>query len=267
MCLLIMFSKGNPYWLAVLGLVVVFWPCASSTSTIRLKCDLSIKRIAIDPGFGGKDFGAPGYIEGVYSKNINLAITKKLAKKVRDKLNVEVIMTRESDEFIPLEERVAIANLKKVPLFISIHCNAYRDQRVYGIETYYLNFAADEEASKVQVLNDNSSKERMSDLEKILSDLMPNEKIDESRRLADHVQKSLYEHMNKKYSHIKDRGVKQAPFYVLIGTQMPSILIATSFISNPRECKRSISDTYQDDFAESIIRGIQDYAALPARNS
>ena len=256
-----MFSKRTIYRFLLPCFILVLWPCISTASDLpRVNFSvLGIKRIAIDPGFGGKDFGAPSCKEGVYSKDVNLEIASKLAQKIREELHLEVIMTRDSDQFVSLEERTHIANSNKVDLFISIHSNAHADHRSYGIETYCLNVATPENASRILVLKGQSSKKSGSDLEKILSDLMLNSKILESQQLADHVQQSLYVQMRKVYSHVKDRGVKQAPFYVLIGTVMPSILVETSFISNPRECKRLISDEYQDDLAAGIVQGIGNY--------
>jgi N-acetylmuramoyl-L-alanine amidase len=256
-----MLSQRRPYAFIVLSFMLVLWPCKSPASEQpRAKLQsLGVNRVAIDPGFGGKDFGASGCREGVYSKNVNLAIARKLAEKIREKLGIEVIMTRDSDEFIPLEERTAIAILKKADLFVSIHCNAYTDQRAYGIETYCLDLAIDRSVSQMSVLEDQSARIRSADLEKILSVVMLDAKLRESRRLAEYVQRSLFVQMSNKYSHVKNRGVKRAPFYVLIGTRMPAILIGTSFISNPRECKRLISEKYQDDLVEAIAEGIGDY--------
>ena len=168
-------------------------------------------------------------------------------------------MTRNSDKHLTLEERTAIANTKDADLFISIHTNAARDRRAYGIETFFLNLATDNEAILVAARENATSTKNISDLETILSDLMQNAKINESSRLAYHVQKSLYKGMKKKYSKIKNKGVKQAPFYVLLGAQMPSILIETSFISNSRECKRLNNAKYQDRLCDAIINGIRSY--------
>jgi len=220
---------------------------------------LGVRRIIVDPGHGGKDFGAPGYLKGVYEKDIVLAIGKKLAKKLRQELNCEVIMTRSTDKYLTLEERTAIANTKNVDLFISIHTNAHRDRNAYGVETYFLNLATDEESILVAARENATSTKNISDLQTILNDLMQNAKINESSRLAAHVQNDLTGFLAKRYRQVKSKGVKQAPFYVLLGAQMPAILVETSFISNPRECKRLITPAYQEDLCDGILQGIRRY--------
>jgi N-acetylmuramoyl-L-alanine amidase len=221
---------------------------------------LGVRRIVIDPGHGGKDYGAPGYLKGVHEKNVVLQIARKLAKKIKAELGLEVIMTRNGDRFLTLEERTAFANTKNADLFISIHTNASRDRRAYGIETYFLNLATDEEAIRVAAMENATSTKNISDLQKILYDLMQNAKINESSRLAAYVQSSTTAHLkNKRYSRIKSKGVKQAPFYVLLGAQMPSILVETAFISNARECKRLVNPRFQQRLVEGIVEGIRRY--------
>ena len=221
---------------------------------------LGVKRVVIDPGHGGKDFGAPGYLKGVHEKNVVLQVARKLAQKIRQDLKLEAVLTRNSDRFLTLEERTAFANTKGADLFISIHTNANRDRRAFGIETYFLNLATDEEAIRVAAMENATSTKNISDLQKILYDLMQNAKINESSRLAAYVQSSVVRHLKEnRYEGIKSKGVKQAPFYVLLGAQMPAILIETSFISNPRECKRLVDPRYQDQLCEAIIKGIRRY--------
>ncbi len=217
---------------------------------------LGVSKIVIDPGHGGKDFGAPGYVRGVHEKDIALSIGKRLAAKIEKELNLAVVLTRDSDRYLTLEERTAIANTENADLFISIHTNASRDHRAYGLETYFLNLATDEEAVLVAARENATSTKNISDLQKILFDLMHNAKVNESSRLAGQVQHSLVGKMKNKYSRIRDKGVKQAPFYVLLGAQMPAILIETSFISNERECKRLMDPDYQEHLCEAIIEGI-----------
>lgn len=221
---------------------------------------LGVRRVVIDPGHGGKDYGAPGYLKGVHEKHVVLQIARRLAKKIKAELGLEVILTRNGDRFLTLEERTAFANTKNADLFISIHTNASRDRRAYGIETYFLNLATDEEAIRVAAMENATSTKNISDLQKILYDLMQNAKINESSRLAAHVQTSLISHLQKKsYTRIKSKGVKQAPFYVLLGAQMPSILVETAFISNSRECKRLLDSRYQERLAEGVVEGIRSY--------
>jgi N-acetylmuramoyl-L-alanine amidase len=221
---------------------------------------LGVSRIIIDPGHGGRDYGAPGYLKGVHEKDVVLQISRRLAKKIRKELKYEVYLTRNSDEFLTLEERTAIANTKNADLFISIHTNSHKDRRAYGIETYFLNLATDDDAIRVAAMENATSTKNISDLQSILSDLMQNAKINESSRLAGYVQGSMVRHLkSKRYSRIKDKGVKQAPFYVLLGAQMPAVLVETSFLSNPRECKRLINPQYQERLCEAIINGIRTY--------
>jgi len=234
-------------------------PKAISGSLVK-QLSLGVKRIIIDPGHGGRDYGAPGRIKGIHEKEIVLKIAQRLARKIRKEIKCEVIMTRNNDKFLTLEERTAIANTKNADLFISIHTNANRDRRVYGIETYFLNLATDKDSILVAARENATSTKNISDLQVILNDLMQNSKINESSRLAAYIQVSMYKHLKKKgYSRIKSKGVKQAPFYVLIGAQMPAVLIETSFISNQRECKRLINSKYQERLCEGIVFGIKKY--------
>ncbi len=220
---------------------------------------LGVSRIVIDPGHGGKDYGAPGYLKGVHEKDVVLQIAKRLARKVEAELKCDAVLTRTTDRYLTLEERTAIANTQNADLFISIHTNAVRDRRAYGIETFFLNLATDDDAIRVAARENATSAKNISDLETILNDLMQNAKISESSRLAAMVQQEMYLHLKNNFSHIRSKGVKQAPFYVLLGAQMPALLVETSFISNPRECKRLISARYQEELCDGIIRGIRKY--------
>jgi len=228
-------------------------------SALAKQFALGVKKIVIDPGHGGRDFGAPGYIKGVHEKDLALAIARRLSKRIERVLGCQVVMTRNSDRYLTLEERTAIANTENADLFISIHTNATVDRRSFGIETYFLNLATDEESIRVAARENATSTKNISDLQTILNDLMQNAKINESSRLAAYVQTSLYHRMRDRYSQIRNLGVKQAPFYVLLGAQMPSILVETSFISNARECKRLIDAKYQDHLCDGVIEGIRNY--------
>jgi len=220
---------------------------------------LGVDRIVIDAGHGGKDPGARGYYRAAREKEITLRIAKRLKKKLEARIGCEVLMTRTGDTFLTLEERTAFANTKDADLFVSIHVNAHRSKSAFGTETYFLNLATDEEAIRVAAMENATSTKNISDLQTILMDLMQNAKINESSRLASHVQTNMVGHLKKKYSNVRDKGVKQAPFYVLLGAQMPAILVETSFISNPRECKRLMDPAYQERLAEGIAIGIEKY--------
>ncbi|RLB43681.1 MAG: N-acetylmuramoyl-L-alanine amidase [Deltaproteobacteria bacterium] len=226
--------------------------------TLARQLGLNVNRIVIDPGHGGKDPGC--YIgKGIKEKDIVLRIAKILAKKLKKKLGCEVYLTRTRDVFLPLERRTAIANMKKADLFISLHVNAHRKRWVHGIETYYLNMATDERAVLVAARENATSQKNISDLQAILNDLLLNTKIHESSRLAYDIQKGITSELSKRYSRIRSLGVKQAPFYVLIGAQMPSVLIETGFLTNPTERKRLLNPTYEAHLAEGIANGIKRY--------
>jgi N-acetylmuramoyl-L-alanine amidase len=221
---------------------------------------LGVRRIVVDPGHGGKDFGAPGFIPGVHEKDVALEIAKRVNKKIRDDMNLEAILTRSDDRYLTLEERTAFANTRGADLFVSIHTNASRDSRAYGTETYFLNLATDDESIRVAAMENATSTKNISDLHSILNDLLKNAKINESSRLAEMVQFSLVKNLNRKgYDRVKDKGVKQAPFYVLLGARMPSILVETAFISNREECRLLTTASYQEHLAESIVRGLRAY--------
>lgn len=229
------------------------------TNDLARQLALGVQRIVVDPGHGGKDYGATGYKKGVYEKDVVLAISKKLAAKFEKELGCEVIMTRTTDKYLSLEERTAIANTKNADLFISVHTNSHEDRRAYGIETYFLNLATDNDAIRVAATENMISERTISDLESILNSLLRNVKVNESSRLADYVQNAVCSGLSKTYSKIKNKNVKQAPFYVLMGAQMPAILVETSFISNKTECSRLVDSKYQDAIVESITDGVRKY--------
>ncbi len=230
-----------------------------SAGALAKQFALGVKKVTVDMGHGGDDYGAPGYMRGVHEKDIVLILGKKLASKLRSELGCEVIMTRNSDKYLTLEERTAIANTKNSDIFISLHTNAARNKNAYGIETYYLNLATDDESILVAARENATSTKNISDLQSILNDLMQNAKINESSRLAGHVQDAIYKKLNSNYDNVKNKGVKKAPFYVLLGAQMPAILIETSFVSNKRECLRLLDPDYQDLLCDAIINGVRGY--------
>lgn len=220
---------------------------------------LGVRRVVIDPGHGGKDPGGVGYDKRVLEKNVTLEVSRRLARLIRQRLGCEAILTRDRDVFLSLEERTAIANTESADIFISIHANASRNRRACGVETYFLNLATDDEAILVAARENATSTKNISDLEAILNDLMKNAKVNESSRLAAHVQKALVRTLEPRYKGIKDHGVKQAPFYVLLGAEMPCILVEIAFISHPNECRRLNTAGYQEDVVDGIVRGIQKY--------
>lgn len=233
-------------------------PVKDQKLSLAQQLGLGVRRMVIDAGHGGKDKGAIG--DGaLYEKDLTLQLAKKLAQKIRQELKIQTIMTRDNDRFIPLEERTAIANTNQADLFLSIHINASPNPLAQGIETYFLNLATDEESVRVAARENATSTKRIGDLQKILKDLMLNTKIDESSRLAHNVQQNLHETLNGKFGPLRNLGVKQAPFYVLIGAQMPSILVEASFISNAQDRERLMQEDYQDQIVEGIFKGVERY--------
>ncbi|MBW1645212.1 MAG: N-acetylmuramoyl-L-alanine amidase [Deltaproteobacteria bacterium] len=231
---------------------------ATGTLSLAQQLGLGIGTIVIDAGHGGRDPGAIGP-HRLREKDVVLDIAKRLRKRLQELLHCKVIMTRDHDCFIPLEGRTVIANTKHADLFVSIHANASRNRRAQGVETYFLNLATDKEAMELAARENATSTKKISDLQLILNDLMRNSKINESSRLARTVQDNLVANLRRNYRNVKNLGVKQAPFYVLLGAQMPSILVETSFISNQMEEKRLQSPAYRQQIADGIAAGIKVY--------
>jgi N-acetylmuramoyl-L-alanine amidase len=219
-----------------------------------------IKTIVVDAGHGGKDPGAIGP-SGVYEKTVTLQLAKTLAQKLKQRLGVKVLMTRSDDRFIELRERTAFANKVGADLFISLHANASRSSKVYGVETFFLNLSKNDQAAAVAARENGTSLEAVDNLEAILFDLMANAKINESSRLAAEVQQALIVGLRPHYNNIKDLGVKQGPFHVLLGATMPSVLVEAAFLSNSREEKRLTNKAYQQRVADAIVDGIKHYSS------
>lgn len=219
----------------------------------------NLRRIVVDAGHGGKDPGAIGP-SGVMEKDVTLAMAKRLAVRLENELGCQVVLTRDKDIFIPLEERTAIANRVGADLFISLHANASNNSNAQGIETYYLNFSKNDKAAAVAARENGTSLKQVGDLELILFDLMANAKINESSRLAAEIQKSLVGHLGRHFSNVKNHGVRQGPFYVLLGANMPSVLVESAFISNKMEESRLGDSKYQDHAATAIARAVRTFS-------
>ncbi len=220
---------------------------------------LGIKRVVIDPGHGGKDPGAVG-ADGLLEKDIALTVAKKVAYILRRDLHCQVTLTRDRDVFVPLEERTAIANTSKGDLFVSIHVNAAPTPKAKGIETYFLDLARTNDAMQVAARENATSAGQMSNLQAILMDLIQSTKVNESAKLAEYVQTTMISGLTNNYKNVKDLGVKRAPFVVLIGAQMPSVLTEIAFLSNPTEAKRLKSPKYLTAVAQELVSGITRYA-------
>ncbi len=218
-----------------------------------------VRLIVVDAGHGGRDPGAIGP-SGTREKDVNLALAKITAEALRKQLGVKVLLTRDDDTYLDLRERTAYANRVGADLFISLHANASNSSRPYGVETYFLNLSKTDEAAAVAARENGMTVEEVSNLEAILFDLMANAKINESSRLAAEIQQALVRELAPHFSDIRDLGVKQGPFHVLLGANMPSALVEAAFISNPREEKRLKSRDYQRRVADAIVRAVKHYA-------
>ncbi|GAB4538114.1 MAG: N-acetylmuramoyl-L-alanine amidase [Thermodesulfovibrionia bacterium] len=222
----------------------------------------AIKRVVIDPGHGGEDPGAIGP-SGLMEKDVVLDIAMKLGKRLKEDYDIDVLYTRTTDVFIPLNERTEFANSRDADIFISIHANASPNRDRKGVETYILNWTDDKEAMRVAARENAISFKKMqnahNELQLILLDLARNNKRDESIRLAHHIQKSIISGLKDANNWVDDLGVKQALFYVLIGAEMPSVLAEVSFISNPIEERMLAKDSHRDMIANSIANGVGEY--------
>jgi N-acetylmuramoyl-L-alanine amidase len=219
---------------------------------------LKIGRIVVDAGHGGHDTGTlgPG---GIREKDIVLDVALRLGKLLRQRLGADVIYTRDDDTFIPLEQRTAIANKAQADLFISVHANSSSDPTARGVETYYLNFTTSPDALEVAARENAVSDESIHELAGLVKKITLKDKIDESREFAADVESSLYGGLERGNPGLRDRGVKKAPFVVLIGANMPSILAEISFLTNPDDAAQLREPEYRERIAESLYRGVAKY--------
>ncbi len=225
--------------------------------------DFSLRTVVIDPGHGGRDPGAVGYSRKNYEKDITLSISKKLKKLLEKELGLKVVLTRDRDEFVSLQNRTQLANRVNADLFVSIHCNAHRSSKINGIEVFYLSTAKTDEDRAVEALENSvifdfeggdEAVQKYDDLALILMDMAQNEQLIESFELSSILQDNLVE-TTKSYN----RGVKQANFYVLRGAYMPAVLVELGFISNKEEEKKLIKNSYQEKLALSLFNGIKSF--------
>ncbi len=221
---------------------------------------LSARRVVIDPGHGGHDPGTMS-TKGVKEKDLVLDISRRVAKMLENDDEFDVLMTRNKDVFIPLEERTAIANSQGADLFVSIHVNAHPRESVRGIETFYLNLATTPDAEETAARENAVSTRRMSELQDILRQIMNNSKIAESGDFAQQVQTSLVQGVLSKNDKKRNHGVKTAPFYVLLGANMPSVLVEVSYLSNSDDAQLLSTTDYRQQLALSIANGIRQYTS------
>ncbi len=233
-------------------------PTAGGDRSLIRALGLKIGKIVIDPGHGGHDTGTIGP-NGLEEKDLVLDVGRRLGKLLETRLGAEVVYTRKDDTFIPLETRTAVANQARADLFVSIHANSSRDAAARGVETYYLNFTSSPEALEVAARENAVSEKSIYELRDLVKKIALKEKIEESREFAGDVQESLHSGLAAKSPAIRDRGVKKAPFIVLIGANMPSILAEISFVSNPTDERRLETAEYRQRIAESLYRGIAKY--------
>jgi N-acetylmuramoyl-L-alanine amidase len=233
-------------------------PTAAGDRSLTRALGLKIGKIVIDAGHGGHDTGTIGP-NGLLEKDVVLDVAKRLGRLLESRLGAEVIYTRRDDTFIPLETRTAIANRERADLFISVHANSSRDADARGVETYYLNFTSSPEALEVAARENAVSEKSIHELQDLVKKIALKDKIDESREFAGDVQESLYGGLALNNAGIRNRGIKKAPFIVLIGANMPSILAEISFVSNPTDERKMETSEHRQRIAESLYRGVSKY--------
>lgn len=233
-------------------------PTADGERSLARTLGLKVGRIVIDAGHGGHDSGTigPG---GLEEKNITLDVALRLGRLLKNRLGADVIYTRRTDTFIPLQTRTAIANAAHADLFISIHANSSSDDAVRGVESYYLNFTTAPDALEVAARENADSDESIANLSDLVKEITLKDKIEESREFAADVQQALYSGLAPGNPGFKNRGVKKAPFVVLIGANMPSILAEISFLTNPKDARELREPAYRERIAESLYRGVASY--------
>jgi N-acetylmuramoyl-L-alanine amidase len=227
--------------------------------TLARVLGLKIGRIVLDAGHGGHDGGTNGP-GGLMEKDLVLDVTQRLGALIESRMGCEVIYTRNDDTFVPLHERTRIANEHKADLFLSIHANSSPVRAISGVETYYLNFTTQKSALEVAARENATSDSSVYDLKDLVQQITLKDKVDESKAFAAQVQASMFSATVRSAAKVKDRGVKKAPFVVLIGAQMPSVLCEIGFVSNPRDETMLKRSEYRQKLAEALYRGLSQYA-------
>ncbi len=235
-------------------------PTADGETSLVRALGLKIGRIVIDPGHGGHDSGTLG-ADGIEEKDVVLDVALRLGKLLHERLGSQIIYTRSDDTFIPLETRTAIANKAQADLFLSIHANSSQDTSARGVETYYLNFTTSTDALETAARENAVSDQSVHQLSDLVKKIALKDKIAESREFASDVQQGLYNGLQKGNVGLKDRGVKKAPFVVLIGANMPSILAEISFVTNEKDAAQLREPEYRQRVAESLYKGVAKYTS------
>jgi N-acetylmuramoyl-L-alanine amidase len=220
---------------------------------------LGVSRIVIDPGHGGHDPGAKG--RGVTEAEVVLDVALRLEKLLMQVPGVEVVLTRRTDDYVPLEQRTALANRAGADLFLSIHANASNNMQASGVETYFLNFASNLSAASVAARENAASGQTMGALPDFVKTIALNNKLDESKDFATYVQRAMIEALRPANKSVRDLGVKQAPFVVLIGAAMPSVLAEISFITNSQDARLLKNGNYRQRIADALFKAVQKYQA------
>ncbi len=234
-------------------------PTADGQTSLVRALGLKVGRIVIDAGHGGHDSGTIG-VDGIEEKDVVLDVALRVGTLLHERLGAEIIYTRSDDTFIPLETRTAIANKAQADLFLSIHANSSPDATARGVETYYLNFTSSPDALETAARENAVSDQSIHQLSDLVKKIALKDKIDESREFASDVEASLYGGLQRGNAGLKDRGVKKAPFVVLIGANMPSILAEISFVTNPKDANQLSQPEYRQRVAESLYKGVAKYA-------
>jgi N-acetylmuramoyl-L-alanine amidase len=232
-------------------------PNLNGTSLAR-QLGLGVRTVVIDPGHGGPKPGTIGR-SGLQEKEINLAVARALQKLLKEKAGIDAILTRDSDVDVGLEDRTVIANQKRADLFVSIHTNGHRDRRRGGVETFFLNISPDPAVIELAAAENATSSKNIGQMKTILEKIVQNSKVQESLELAKDIQKNLVRSLRQDLPGIKDLGVKGGPFWVLIGGEMPSVLVEISHLSNPKEEAKLKTAKYRQLAAQGIFDGIMEY--------
>jgi len=240
--------------------VVLAAPAATTRRgdySLARQLGLGVSRIVVDAGHGGHDPGAQS--NGINESELVLDVAQRLQQLLEEQPGVEVVLTRNTDDFIPLQERTAIANREGADMFLSIHANASRQSTARGIETYFLNFATNPEAEAVAARENATSEKTMGNLPELVKTIALNSKVVESRELATMVQTSMMRRLRLQNQTLRDLGVKQAPFVVLIGAQMPSVLAEISFVTNKSEASLLKQNSYRQRIAQALCDAVLKY--------
>ena len=232
---------------------------SGSSKSLTRALGLKINRVVIDAGHGGHDVGTLGP-NGAREKDVVLDVAQRVAKLIQERLGAEVVMTRDDDTFIPLQERTTIANRYKADLFLSIHANSSPAPQVAGTETFYLNFTSNQGALDVASRENSGAEKSVGELKDLIQSITLNDKLQESRVFAEEIQRSIGVNAAKHNPVARDRGIKRAPFVVLIGAQMPSVLAEIGFLSNARDEKNLMKPEYRQKVAEALFKGVSQYS-------